>query len=157
MLGRVKLRAYGLEPRSAPVRDSRWSAAVAALTLAVLVVAPLLGIFHRASVRHAVCEHGDLIEPDRGSTSRVEDDSDGEPSRTVAVREDSSPSVHGHSHCAAGILAKSDRGVVAPAVAATFAVWTPAAPFSCGEAAYTRPALASAPKTSPPVHARPVA
>src|SRR5256885_1070419 len=37
-----------------------WRAPVAGWALAVLVLGPLLAIFHQASVRHTVCEHGDL-------------------------------------------------------------------------------------------------
>ncbi len=158
MLGSVRHRAYRTGPRSGSVRPSRWRVAVAALALAVLVVAPLLGIFHRAWVRHAVCEHGDLIEPERASASRADaDDSDSDLSAAVAVRRDASATVHGHSHCAAGILAKSGVGVVAPAPVGTFVVWTRLVAPPPAQGGHARAVLASAPKTSPPASARSLA
>lgn len=127
-----------------------WRASLASLTVALLAIAPLLASFHLASVRHAVCEHGDFIEPepvahrDLSASDRVLSPG------ALALQADSTVTLHGHAHCSVGILARSAGGLVARAgvVACPLLVAPPEGvdhPF-----AYVRRILPIAPKTSPP-------
>jgi hypothetical protein len=120
-----------------------------------LAVAPLLAIFHQASVRHAVCEHGDLIESDSRATH---DDSvasragvDAALGAVARFLADEAPAAHGHTHCSVGTLAKSAARVVAPAAALEALADDVLAVPLHGEVAYLRPVLPNAPKTSPPM------
>jgi hypothetical protein len=138
---------------------ARWQAWLASLTVTVLAVAPLLSIFHHASTRHTVCEHGDLIEPDHSDghgpesiatgTRRAASD-DARFNGATAIRADSMLAIHGHAHCTVGTLARAGTGVIPPTslVTSSQSVALP----ELGERALprVRSILSSAPKTSPP-------
>jgi hypothetical protein len=124
----------------------------------VLAVAPLLATLHRASVRHAICEHGDLIEPDPGSL-RPETSSaavEAVASRGLGtsgfsrLRGDSAPIVHTHDHCPVATLAKAGVGVGASRSFTVALLHASASNLPCGESPPARPVLSNAPKTSPP-------
>jgi hypothetical protein len=127
-----------------------WRAWLASLTVALLAIAPLLASFHRASVRHALCEHGDFIEPEQaGHRDLSAADRVLSPS-ALALQADSTATLHGHTHCSVGILARSAVGFVprAGVVACPLLVAPPEGvdhPFT-----YVRRILPIAPKTSPP-------
>jgi hypothetical protein len=138
----------------------RWRAWLASLTVTVLAVAPLLAIFHHASTRHAVCEHGALIEPDhadlhgRGSSAADAHRSatdDASSDDATAFRADSTPELHGHAHCTVGTLARAGARVLAPTsfVTSSLSLVLP----ELGESALprVRRILPIAPKTSPPL------
>jgi hypothetical protein len=125
----------------------------------VLAVAPLLAIFHRASVRHAVCEHGDLIESverrdrteGRGDDARSAE-SDPVTAGHASFQEDFASSLaHGHSHCSVSTLAKSGAGFIAPAPVIGALGESFITESAHREIAYLRRVLVSAPKTSPPI------
>src|SRR5882757_3299452 len=97
--------------RPMSLRRAGWGAWIASLTIVVVALAPLLGTIHQALVRHVVCEHGDLIEPDeRGAHAAPaaalthQADVHGGPAVASGT---SNPSNHGHSHCTVGTLARS--------------------------------------------------
>jgi hypothetical protein len=125
----------------------------------VLAVAPLLAIFHRVSVRHAVCEHGDLIESvergDREVTAGGDARSaelDATTAGQASLREDCASSFsHGHSHCSVSTLAKSGAGFIAPAPVIGALRESFVTETAHREIAYLRRVLVSAPKTSPPI------
>jgi hypothetical protein len=128
--------------------------------VAVIVLAPLLGIFHRASVGHAVCEHGDLIEPVHGlehasETASIRFDEPGPndaPSyRGLQLREGSGSASHDHTHCQVGTLAKAGVGILS-STSILDRFLRAAAPVlhGSGDVSVHRCVLASAPKTSPP-------
>jgi len=139
-------------------RGVRWRAWIAALTVAVVAVAPLLGVFHRASVRHAVCEHGDLIEPEHASghseaRGQVEvAASIAALSATVAGIEGRAPAaLHDHAHCPVGTLARAGVGVTAPASALVSLLEVTMSEAPRADVPFApRAILSSAPKTSPP-------
>src|SRR3954454_20029624 len=87
-------------------RRAAWGAWIASLTIVVVALAPFLGTLHQALVRHVVCEHGDLIEPDeRGAhaahvapVTALTDQADVQGGPAVASGPNRS-SNHGHSHC----------------------------------------------------------
>jgi hypothetical protein len=116
----------------------------------VLAIAPLLAIFHQASVRHAVCEHGDLIESAHHAEGASEAAATGDASAVRGFQPASAPAVHGHDHCSVGTLAKAGTGIVAPAAAVRASSESVVVETVRREVAYTRPVLPSAPKTSPP-------
>jgi len=129
------------------------------LTVTVLALAPLLAIFHQASTRHAVCEHGALIEPDHAEKHAPEASGAGAnrsaseeaPSEgATAFRADSTPVVHGHAHCTVGTLARAGTGVIPQAsfIASSLSLLAPE-PRTCA-LPRTRQILSIAPKTSPP-------
>jgi hypothetical protein len=137
-------------------RRAGGSAWLAALTIAVLAVTPLLTIFHQISARHAVCEHGELVESGhagfsanelglRGAASR---DSRGA-SKAVIRPESDSPS-HGHSHCSVGTLARNNVGLLPSNEVVTALSEVAVGNLHHCEFAYLRTILHSAPKTSPP-------
>src|SRR5262245_60247241 len=103
-----------MRPRRRALAVPAWRAWVASWALVVLAVAPLLAIFHQASVRHAVCEDGDLIEPDARAHDALGRESSASRSEN-ALDTDSASSVHGHAHCQVGTLAKTAARAVAPA------------------------------------------
>jgi hypothetical protein len=132
---------------------------LASLTVTVLAVAPLLAIFHQASTRHAVCEHGALIEPDHAAAHSPESSGvgdnrsasdDARADGATAFRADSTPVVHGHAHCMVGTLARAGTGVISPtsfvASSLSLLVSAPRPRALRG----VRPILSIAPKTSPP-------
>jgi hypothetical protein len=139
-------------------RGAGWRTWIAALTVAVVAVAPLLGVFHRASVRHAVCEHGDLIEPEQGSGhSEARGQVEGAasidaPLAALAGIDGRAPAaLHDHAHCPVGTLARAGVAVTAPASALVSLLEVtlseaprPDVPFA------PRAILSAAPKTSPP-------
>jgi hypothetical protein len=131
---------------------------LAALTMTVLAASPLLAIFHQISSRHAVCEHGELVESGHSgiSTDRwagvsgewARGASDGVPE--PMVRPASDAVTHGHSHCSLGTLARSNVGLVACAEVVTAALESVIDGEHRGEIAFIRTVLLTAPKTSPP-------
>jgi hypothetical protein len=124
---------------------------LASLMVTVLAIAPLLAIFHQASVRHAVCEHGDLIESAHHAEAASERSAADEAGAgSAGFQPDSAPAVHGHNHCSVGTLAKAGAGIVAPAAGVRAASESFVVPVVRREVAYARPVLPSAPKTSPP-------
>jgi hypothetical protein len=117
----------------------------------VLAVAPLLAIFHQASVRHAVCEHGDLIESGHHADVATAASAAGEATAARdAFQPESAPAAHGHSHCSVGTLAKAGAGVVAPSAAVRAPPESTVLVIVRRMVAHVRPVLPSAPKTSPP-------
>ena len=155
------MRVSRSRPRKVITTRKRRTSAVAwlaALTMTVLAVSPLFAIFHQISTRHAVCEHGELVESGDGEFSteaRVESDAE-----TVArdrrsappseIRADSDVALHGHSHCSLGTLAKHNVGVLScTKVVAALSEIRVVAPHH-REFAYVGTILLSAPKTSPP-------
>ena len=132
------------------------SAWLAALTMVVLAVTPLLTIFHQISARHAVCEHGELVESghagfsanELGMRSGAARDIQGAPK--TAIRPESDSASHGHSHCSVGTLAKNNVGLLpCTEVVAGLSEVAVGTAHRC-EFAYVRTILLSAPKTSPP-------
>jgi hypothetical protein len=128
--------------------------------VAVVALAPLLGTFHRASVGHAVCEHGDLIEPAHGlghasqaAGIRFDEPGPGDAAsnRGLQLREDSSSASHDHAHCQVGTLAKAGVGMLSSTSLFARLLRAGAPAFhGSGDISLHRCVLASAPKTSPP-------
>jgi ABC-type glutathione transport system ATPase component len=131
---------------------------LAALTMTVLAVTPLLSIFHQVSARHTVCEHGELVESGHGEVALTPLDGaetaatsrDAQNTSRPGVRAESDAANHGHDHCSVGTLARNnvalprcpDAGTVSPEIVQ-----------DCDdgrEVAYVPSILVSAPKTSPP-------
>jgi hypothetical protein len=115
----------------------------------VLAIAPLLAIFHQASVRHAVCEHGDVIET--GAVHEAAAPTPHEGAALDSFQADSEPAAHGHAHCSVGTLAKSGTGVIPPAAVAGALSEAVELDLVHVEVVRPRPVLPSAPKTSPPL------
>ena len=138
-------------------RDSR-SGWLAALTIALLAVTPLLTIFHQISVRHAVCEHGELVESGHNGVSRIELGAlpagaaarDAQAAAKTDIRPESDSASHGHSHCSVGTLAKNNVGVLPCTDVVTVMCEVALGSLHHSEFAYVRTILLSAPKTSPP-------
>jgi ABC-type glutathione transport system ATPase component len=131
---------------------------LAALTMTVLAVSPLLAIFHQISARHAVCEHGELVESgDSGFSAEARADLDAQTAArdrqsapASEIRPDSDVALHSHSHCSVGTLAKHNVGLLScTQVVAALSEVRVGAPHP-GEFAYVHNILFSAPKTSPP-------
>ena len=133
------------------------SAWLAALTISLLALTPLLTIFHQISVRHAVCEHGELVESGHNGFSPIAIGGletgaarDTPTAQKTGVRPEPDSASHGHSHCSVGTLAKNSVGVLpcddGVRVMCELALSSP----HRGEFAYARTILLSAPKTSPP-------
>ena len=138
-------------------RRNRGVAWLAALTMTVLAVSPLLAIFHQISARHAVCEHGQLVESDHSgipvSNSLAGNESargDAEDAPTSDVRPDSDADRHAHSHCSVGTLAKNSAGLLAATRVVTVLSDGVAGDARPSAFSYARPVLFAAPKTSPP-------
>jgi len=137
-------------------RRAGGSAWLAALTIAVLAVTPLLTIFHQISARHAVCEHGELVESGHAGFSLNElglqggaaRDTQGAPKTAIGPESDSAS--HGHSHCSVGTLAKTNVGLVPSTEVVTALSEVAFGNLHHCEFAYVRTILLSAPKTSPP-------
>ena len=137
-----------------------WRVWIASLAVAIIVGAPLLEIFHRASVQHAVCEHGDLIEPvhaggHAGETAGIAFDAsgpDGESSnRGRELRQESASAPHDHIHCQIGTLARAGIGTLSPTSPFARSLQSAAtAVQGTGCVFHRRLVLANAPKTSPP-------
>jgi hypothetical protein len=130
---------------------------LAALTMAVLAVTPLLAIFHLISSPHAVCEHGELVETGdirlSGDPAGLDADMaarDAKGAATSLIRSDSDGDRASHSHCSVGTLAKHSAGLL-PCTHVVAALSEVAAHgIHHREFAYLRTILFSAPKTSPP-------
>jgi len=143
-----------------PALRAGWRTWLVSLMVTVLAVAPLLGILHRASVPHAICEHGDWIEPDQGSTQRESGasraDADAvEPgelrsSSLSRLRRDTAPVVHTHDHCSVATLAKAGAGVGASSSVIVALLQAGVSGVPSSESPPARPLLSNAPKTSPP-------
>jgi hypothetical protein len=126
--------------------------------MTVLALCPLLALFHQISARHAVCEHGELVESDHtgiapqgGASSGVETTlTDAERAAATDVRPDSEAVRHGHNHCSIGTLVKNSV-VLLPSTQVVTVLNELVAPWAhhC-ELPYVRTALLAAPKTSPP-------
>jgi len=127
-----------------------WRSPLAWLTVFLLAVGPLLASFHRASVRHAVCEHGDLIESEQGGygDSSADDGSATSPVLILELR--SMAALHAHAHCSVGILAKSAVACVPGCGAVAIAARVAPAALADSSIGYVRRILPNAPKTSPP-------
>jgi hypothetical protein len=133
-----------------------WGAWVASLTIVIVAWAPLLGTLHRAFVRHVVCEHGDLIEPDERGAHPVHPS----PAATfaqpagdnadAAVTRGGGRSVHGHDHCTVGTLARSVAPLATSSPAGALLAEGRAVSLAARDANPVRSILSSAPKTSPP-------
>ena len=129
---------------------------LAALTMTVLAVSPLLAMFHQISARHAVCEHGELVESGHGAFSgdlagiAQMAGRDAESMPASDIRPASDTVLHGHSHCSLGTLAKNNVGILpCSQVVTALSEVALGAPHHC-EFAYVQTILLSAPKTSPP-------
>jgi hypothetical protein len=123
----------------------------------VLAVAPLLAILHRASVRHAVCEHGDLIEPAHGSEQAPPDaraaSSDVDELHLASGarwRGDEAPAFHSHDHCPVATLARAGTAVAASTSIVVSVARGSQRELSEADGSTVRGVLANAPKTSPP-------
>ena len=138
---------------STPRRRALWRAWVASLTVTVRAIAPVLAILHQISARHAVCEHGQLVESghenfDIARLGAVADPAAGETNATVDAESDSAE--HGHRHCSLGTLARAGAGECprAELIAelSPCGTWAPVdREFAVDDAT-----LSNAPKTSPP-------
>jgi hypothetical protein len=114
----------------------------------VLAVAPLFAVFHQASTRHAVCEHGALIETDHATVDRVPDD---EPSSSRTREfQTGDAAVHDHVHCTVATLAKASATILPPTRTVTAALEIARVESFDVELASERAVLDNAPKTSPP-------
>jgi len=140
--------------RPTSLRRAGWAAWIASLTIFVVVLAPFLGTLHQALVRHVVCEHGDLIEPDeRGAHATpateltYQADAHGGPAVASGT---SGPSNHGHSHCTVGTLARSVAALAQSSPAGALLAEGRAVSLAARDANPVRSVLSSAPKTSPP-------
>src|SRR5450432_1720879 len=146
--------------RATSVRRAGWATWVAAITIVVVAWAPLLGTLHQALVRHVVCEHGELIEPDeRGQqhaphvstvTAAHRAGVDSRPS----VAPGTAPSLHAHSHCSVGTLARSAATVATGSPAGALLEQDRAVSLAARDATPVRSILSSAPKTSPPAESQ---
>jgi hypothetical protein len=112
----------------------------------VLAVAPLLASIHQASTRHAVCEHGALIETGHAHAPRVLDQGSTETSEVQA----DPGALHDHVHCTVATLAKASATVVPPVGMVTAALETARVQSYDVEPRSERAVLENAPKTSPP-------
>jgi hypothetical protein len=125
----------------------------ASLTVAVLVSAPLLAIFHQISVRHEVCEHGELVEsgpaPLNAMTASWAERT-AERARGPAVRGESEEIIHGHDHCSLGTLAKNSVGTVNGVAWLDFSSTSTFSRSFARKLFTVRDLLFNAPKTSPP-------
>jgi hypothetical protein len=149
-------RAPPLESRVTSARRGGWGAWLASLTIFVVAWAPLLGTLHQAFVRHVLCEHGDLIEPDgRGPRPAHHAPETMAPhpwgvSGGPSVAAGTGPSLHAHSHCSVGTLARSVATVATSSVAGALVAEGRAVSLAARDANPVRSVLSSAPKTSPP-------
>jgi hypothetical protein len=132
-----------------------WAAWIVSILVVIVAWAPLLGTLHQALVRHVVCEHGDLIEPDERAphADRALDVSSihhGSESSNVSVSAAEGLASHEHSHCSVGTLARNVATVATSN--ATCALLAEDRPVSLAarDANPVRSVLSSAPKTSPP-------
>jgi hypothetical protein len=137
-----------------------WRAWVASLTVTLLAIAPLLAIFHQISARHAVCEHGQLVESGHeGLDVATIIEALAEGSRDdlqTAVDVDSDSAEHGHRHCSVGTLVRSSAvACAAPEVLAELLSRAAPSPRRV-DSPIVRPVLLSAPKTSPPAISAPI-
>jgi len=140
-------------------RGIRWRAWIASLAVIIVAVAPLLRTLHQAFVRHAVCEHGDLVElgHDRGHSTlegrgetgwrlseRGPDGSDSIGNASSASR---SPA---HAHCTSQALVRSNVALTARPSGLVFSLEWDACRSILRDPFCPRPILLNAPKTSPP-------
>jgi hypothetical protein len=126
--------------------------------MTVLAASPLLAIFHQISSRHAVCEHGELVESGHSGISTdgwasasgewARGASDGAPESNIRPASDGV--IHGHSHCSLGTLVRNNVGLVACAEVITAPLESVIVSEHGGEIALVRAILLAAPKTSPP-------
>jgi len=140
-----------------PLRRAGWGAWIASLTIVVVALAPFLGTLHQALVRHVVCEHGDLIEPDERGAHAAH----AAPAAALTYQADvhrgpvaasgtGNPSNHGHSHCTVGTLARSVASLATSSPAGALLAEGRAVSLAARDANPVRSILSSAPKTSPP-------
>lgn len=126
--------------------------------MTVIAVSPLLATFHQLSERHAVCEHGELVESEHGlSTIDERAVANVEVARRAVgdapvsdIRSDSGPVLHGHRHCSVGTLAKSSVAVLPCTAFITELSEVDAGEPHPSDFTCVRTILLSAPKTSPP-------
>jgi hypothetical protein len=141
-----------LRPKSGDLRQLAWRAWFATAMAAVVAAAPMLGTLHRAFVRHAVCEHGDLIElPDEQQAQRGSSQFEAG-GRATRIGQASGTSVHQHDHCLVSALGRSAAG--APAHGTIFQRLTAQKSRIGPSEGVSRCALSIlslAPKTSPPI------
>jgi hypothetical protein len=130
---------------------------LAALTMTVLAVTPLLALFHQISAPHSVCEHGELVESSDSHFSSedwvgVVDPAanQGQTAPASEIRPDSDSALHGHSHCSVGTLAKNSVALLL--VTQVVTAMREASIGGQHDAAfpYLQTILFNAPKTSPP-------
>jgi len=139
-------------------RRAGGSAWLAALTISVLAVTPLLTIFHQISARHAVCEHGELVESGHSGFSPTELGAwqaratarDIQSAPKPVIRAESDSVSHDHSHCSVGTLAKNNVSLLPSTEVVTALSEVAVGNLHHCEFAYVRTILLSAPKTSPP-------
>jgi hypothetical protein len=138
------------------IRRGEWRAWLASFVVILLVGSPLLAILHQGWVRHAVCEHGDLIELDHSrAESTLEPAGAPSDSNSAALDVESSASVHSHNHCSVSALAKSGGlGVISRSCDVLHVVWSSAYDLPIGDVVAAGSVLVNAPKTSPPVPRR---
>jgi hypothetical protein len=151
-------RSRPLTLNSTPRRRTGGFAWLAALTMTVLAVTPLSAIFHQIYAPHAVCEHGEFVESGENRLSVADFaglsvEIAAERARSAPATEigaDSESARHGHNHCSAGTLAKSNVALLpCMQVVAALSEVAVGGVQDC-EFAHVRTILLSAPKTSPP-------
>ena len=155
------MRVHGSRPRKALSTRRRRAggyAWLAALTMTALAVMPLCAIFHQISAPHAVCEHGELVESgdnrvaakDLGGVDLALAAGEAATAPTSAIDVESAATVHGHSHCSVGTLARSSIGLLPPPLVLSALSEVAVGDLHYGEFVYVRTILLAAPKTSPP-------
>jgi hypothetical protein len=129
-----------------------WAAWVASFLVLIVACAPLLGTIHQALVRHVVCEHGDLIEPDDRAphADHAVAALHGAESSRTSVTAGNGPASHEHSHCSVGTLAKNVATVATSSAACALLDEDRPVSLAARDANPARSVLSTAPKTSPP-------
>jgi hypothetical protein len=122
----------------------------------VLVITPLLAIFHQIAAPHAVCEHGELVESGEvrltpaGLESLDDGSGGGASTGTSSVRPDAESTAHGHRHCSVGTAARHDVGILPVTQVITVSARLALQGSPARSIVHVRTLLFGAPKTSPP-------
>jgi hypothetical protein len=138
--------------KSFAIRSRRWTAWIASLTILVVAWAPLLGTLHQALVRHVVCEHGDLIEPDEQGhhEALILTTRDSSDSSSASIESGAGASSHDHTHCSMGTVGRSVATLSTRSMVGALLAEDRPVSLAARDANPVRSVLSSAPKTSPP-------